>query len=77
MKADIKAGLIDNVERVAIGGVIADMLGLAREALNAEGDGAKNFAAVPTAASRTPSERWGSCWRTSRIDQNSRALLDL
>jgi hypothetical protein len=49
MRADIDAGLVGTVERRAMGEVIADMLGLAKEAL---GHGVKshNVAAVLTAA---------------------------
>lgn len=50
MKADVEAGLVGNIERRAMGEVIADMLGLAKEALGSDGDGAKNVAAVLTAA---------------------------
>lgn len=50
MRADVEAGLIGNIERRAAGEVIADMLGLAKEALAEGTDGAKNVAAVLAAA---------------------------
>ncbi len=33
MKADVESGLVGSIERRAVGEVIADMLGLAKEAL--------------------------------------------
>jgi hypothetical protein len=50
MKADLEAGIIGSVERRAAGAVLADMLGLAREALADGDEGSKNVAAVLTAA---------------------------
>jgi hypothetical protein len=50
LKADVQAGLVGNIERRALGEVMADMLGLAKEALADGTDGAKNVAAVLTAA---------------------------
>jgi hypothetical protein len=49
MRADVDAGLVGTVERRAIGEVIADMLGLAKEALG-YGEKSRNVAAVLTAA---------------------------
>ena len=51
LKADIKAGLAGTIHRRAIGEVVADMLGLAKEALADGGDGGRNVAAVLAAAS--------------------------
>jgi hypothetical protein len=50
MRADVELGLVGNIERRAAGEVIADMLGLAKEALSDGSDGARNVAAVLTAA---------------------------
>ncbi|OFV92937.1 MAG: hypothetical protein A3H95_12635 [Acidobacteria bacterium RIFCSPLOWO2_02_FULL_64_15] len=50
MRAEIEAGLVGSIERRATGEVIADMLLLAKEALRERSDGAKNVAAVLTAA---------------------------
>ncbi len=50
MKADVEAGLVGNIERRAAGEIVADMLGLAKEALAEGSDGAKNVAAVLAAA---------------------------
>lgn len=50
MKADVEAGIVGQIERRAVGEVIADMLGLAKEALSDGSDGARNVAAVLTAA---------------------------
>jgi len=51
MKGDIEAGVVGNIERRGAGAVLADMLGLAKEALAERNDGAKNVAAVLAAAS--------------------------
>lgn len=51
IRADVEAGLVGNIERRAAGEVIADMLGLAKEALREGTDGAENVAAVLAAAS--------------------------
>ena len=50
MRGDVEAGLVGNIERRAAGEVIADMLGLAKEALSQGSEGAKNVAAVLAAA---------------------------
>lgn len=50
MKADVEAGLLGTIERRAAGEVIADMLGLAKEALARGSDAGRNVAAVLTAA---------------------------
>jgi hypothetical protein len=51
IKADVETGLLGTVERRVSGEVIADMLLLAKEALADGSEGAKNVAAVLTAAS--------------------------
>jgi hypothetical protein len=51
MKGDIEAGVISSIERRGSGAVLADMLGLAKDALDERTDGAKNVAAVLAAAS--------------------------
>ena len=51
MKGDIEAGVISGIERRGSGAVLADMLQLAKDALDARTDGAKNVAAVLAAAS--------------------------
>jgi hypothetical protein len=51
MKGDLQSGVLADIERRAAGAVLADMLGLAKEALNEGSDGARNVAAVLTAAS--------------------------
>ena len=51
MKADVESGMIGNIERRGSGAVLADMLGLAKDALAQGSDGAKNVAAVLAAAS--------------------------
>ena len=50
MRRDLEDGLLGNLERRGAGEVLADMLGLAKEALSGGTDGAKNVAAVLTAA---------------------------
>jgi hypothetical protein len=50
MKADVESGLVGTIERRATGEIIADMLALAKEALEHGSDGAKDVAAVLTAA---------------------------
>jgi len=55
MRADVEAGLVGGLERRAVGEILADMLGLAREALQHGTDGSRNVAAVLTAAG---SVRW-------------------
>lgn len=50
MRSDLELGLVGTVERRAVGDVVGDFLGLAREALADGSDGAKNVAAVLVAA---------------------------
>jgi hypothetical protein len=50
MRADVEASVVGSIERRATGEVLADMLGLAREALADKRDGTRNVAAVLTAA---------------------------
>lgn len=50
LKADLEAGLAGRIELRVSGGVLADFLGLAREALGEGTDDAKNVAAVLVAA---------------------------
>ena len=51
MKSDIESGVLGNIERRGAGYVLADMLGLAKEALATNSDPARNVAAVLAAAS--------------------------
>lgn len=51
MKADVQSGVLPGIEIRAAGGVLADMLVLAKDALDDGTDGAKNVAAVLAAAS--------------------------
>jgi hypothetical protein len=51
MKGDVESGVIGSIERRGSGAVLADMLQLAKDALDEGTDGAKNVAAVLAAAS--------------------------
>ena len=50
MKADVESGFAGNLQRQAVGEVVADFLTLAKEALNERTENGKNVAAVLTAA---------------------------
>lgn len=50
LRTDVQRGFVGNVQRRAAGEVFADMLSLAKEALQERSAGAKNVAAVLTAA---------------------------
>jgi hypothetical protein len=50
LKAEIEAGLTGNLKQQIAGEVLTDFIQLARSVLNEQGDGAKNVAAVLTAA---------------------------
>jgi hypothetical protein len=50
LRGDIQAGLVGDLRRQAVGEVIADMLALAKDAIGVGSEGAKNVAAVLTAA---------------------------
>jgi hypothetical protein len=50
MRADVEAGLVGDIQRRATGEVLADMLGLAKEAFADAQEGTRNVAAVLTAA---------------------------
>jgi hypothetical protein len=50
MKADLELGLVGSIEGRAVGEVLADLLGLAKEKLAEGGEASKNVAAVLAAA---------------------------
>ena len=50
LKGDIEGGVVGDLERHIAGELLADMLGIAREALRENTDGAKNVASVLVAA---------------------------
>jgi len=50
MRGDVKFGLLDRIERRALGEVLGDLLNLAKQAINERTSGSQNVAAVLTAA---------------------------